>query len=160
VSVERAGAQLMVTLDGRARRVDAARLDETTLSLIFPDEGGASYEVGLEREGPGELAVHIAGSVLRAQVDGTRNARSRRAAVAGADAHGAGPEAVVSPMPGKVVRVLVAPGDRVAARQGLVVVEAMKMENELRAPKPGVVTAVNVREGMSVEARSVLVVVE
>jgi biotin carboxyl carrier protein len=63
-------------------------------------------------------------------------------------------------MPGKVVRVLVAPGDQVTARQGLVVVEAMKMENELRSPKDGRVTDVRVQQGMSVEAGRVLVVVE
>ena len=63
-------------------------------------------------------------------------------------------------MPGRVVRVLVAPGDRVAARQGLVIVEAMKMENELRSPKDGLVKTVSATEGLSVEAGTVLVVVE
>jgi biotin carboxyl carrier protein len=63
-------------------------------------------------------------------------------------------------MPGKVVRLLVSKGDTVAARQGVVVVEAMKMENELRAPKAGRVTEVHVREGMAVEAGRILVVVE
>jgi biotin carboxyl carrier protein len=63
-------------------------------------------------------------------------------------------------MPGRVVRVLVSPGDAVQARQGVVVVEAMKMENELRAPKAGTVREVNVAVGASVEAGRVLVVVE
>jgi biotin carboxyl carrier protein len=63
-------------------------------------------------------------------------------------------------MPGRIVKVLVTAGDAVAARQGLVVVEAMKMENELRAPRPGTVTDVRVREGMSVDANAVLVVIE
>ena len=63
-------------------------------------------------------------------------------------------------MPGKVVRVLVAPGDQVAARQGLVVVEAMKMENELRAVRAGRVASVAVIEGQSVDAGAVLAVVE
>jgi biotin carboxyl carrier protein len=63
-------------------------------------------------------------------------------------------------MPGKVVRVLVAPGDTVEARQGLVVVEAMKMENELRASGAGRVREVFVREGQSVEAGAALVIVE
>ncbi|MDE3153993.1 MAG: acetyl-CoA carboxylase biotin carboxyl carrier protein subunit, partial [Acidobacteriota bacterium] len=66
----------------------------------------------------------------------------------------------VAPMPGKVVRVLVAPGDAVTVRQPLVVVEAMKMENELRSPKDGVVREIKVGEGVSVEAGSLLVVVE
>jgi biotin carboxyl carrier protein len=63
-------------------------------------------------------------------------------------------------MPGKIVKVLVQPGDVVGARQGLVVVEAMKMENELRSQRPGTVADVRVKEGMSVEAGTVLVVVE
>ena len=63
-------------------------------------------------------------------------------------------------MPGKVVRVLVAPGAEVKARQGLVVVEAMKMENEVRAVRDGLVREVLVVEGQSVEAGAMLVVVE
>jgi biotin carboxyl carrier protein len=67
---------------------------------------------------------------------------------------------VLAPMPGRVVRVLVAPGDEVAAKQGVVVVEAMKMENELRSPKAGRVKEVMVTPGTSVDAGRVLVVIE
>jgi biotin carboxyl carrier protein len=63
-------------------------------------------------------------------------------------------------MPGRVVRVLAAPGEPVRDGQGLVVVEAMKMENELRAPRAGLVTDVLVQEGSAVEAGEVLVVIE
>ena len=63
-------------------------------------------------------------------------------------------------MPGRIVKVLVKAGDRVVRGQGLVVVEAMKMENELRATRDGTVAAVRVSEGMSVDANAVLVVVE
>jgi biotin carboxyl carrier protein len=63
-------------------------------------------------------------------------------------------------MPGRIVKVLVKTGDEVVAHQGLVVVEAMKMENELKASQAGRVTAVNVAEGMSVEANAVLVTLE
>ena len=63
-------------------------------------------------------------------------------------------------MPGKVVRVLVKPGDTVAARQPLVVVEAMKMENELRAGRDGTVAEVHVREGVSVDAGALLIVIQ
>jgi biotin carboxyl carrier protein len=62
-------------------------------------------------------------------------------------------------MPGKIVRVLVAAGDQVTARQGLVVVEAMKMENELRAPHAGRVAELTVREGQAVEAGATLAVI-
>jgi biotin carboxyl carrier protein len=75
-------------------------------------------------------------------------------------AHAAsGPQRIVAPMPGKIVRVLVKPGDPVRARQGLVVIEAMKMENELRAARDGTVTEVQAREAASVEAGAVLVVI-
>ena len=63
-------------------------------------------------------------------------------------------------MPGRVVRVLVEPGDEVAARQGVVVVEAMKMENELRSPRAGRVKEVSVTAGTSVEAGRILAVIE
>ena len=67
--------------------------------------------------------------------------------------------AVKAPMPGRVVRVLVAVGDRVIARQGVVVVEAMKMENELRGPRDGIVKEVGVVPGAAVETGAVLVVI-
>ena len=67
-------------------------------------------------------------------------------------AQGSGPQHVIAPMPGKIVRVLVKPGDDVEARQGLVVVEAMKMENELRASRAGRVKSIKVAEGQSVDA--------
>ncbi|MCL4813293.1 MAG: hypothetical protein KJ061_12435 [Vicinamibacteraceae bacterium] len=82
--------------------------------------------------------------------------RARRAGVAAA----AGEQRIVAPMPGKVLRVLVAPGDEVAVRQPLVVVEAMKMENELASPKAGRVKDVPAVAGESVEAGRLLVVVE
>ena len=63
-------------------------------------------------------------------------------------------------MPGRIVKVLVKAGDAVAASQGLVVVEAMKMENELRSPRAGTVTEVRVTEGALVEANAVLIVIE
>jgi biotin carboxyl carrier protein len=67
---------------------------------------------------------------------------------------------LVAPMPGKVVRVLVERGQAVAEAQGLVVVEAMKMENEIRAPREGTISEVHVREGQAVEGGALLVVLE
>jgi biotin carboxyl carrier protein len=88
-------------------------------------------------------------------VDGRRQVRTDPAVTVGS-----GDERLVAPMPGRVVRILVKPGDAVVARQGLVVVEAMKMENELGATRPGRVKDVAVTEGASVEAGRLLVVVE
>jgi len=83
--------------------------------------------------------------------------RSRR----GVDTAGAsGVQKITAPMPGKVLRVLVRAGDEVTLRQPLVVIEAMKMENELASPKAGRVKEVAVSEGQSVEAGRLLVIVE
>ena len=73
---------------------------------------------------------------------------------------GTGPQRIAAPMPGKVVRVLVKTGDAVAARQPLVVVEAMKMENELRAGRDGTIAEIHAQEGQSVEAGALLVVIQ
>jgi pyruvate carboxylase subunit B len=86
----------------------------------------------------------------------TRAIRDLSAARAGP----AGPAPIVAPMPGLIVRVSVAVGDRVEAGQGVVVMEAMKMENELRATSAGTVTAVEVSPGNAVEKGAILVVLE
>jgi biotin carboxyl carrier protein len=103
----------------------------------------------------GTLVVHVGTSPVAV----TLNGRRRKAAAGhGHDAKGADSAwRLVAPMPGKVVRVLVAAGDAVKARQPLVVVEAMKMENELRAGRDGHVTAIHVREGASVDAGTLLI---
>ena len=82
------------------------------------------------------------------------------AARAAPPARVSGPARIVAPMPGRLVRVLVSTGQDVQAGQGLVVVEAMKMENEIRAPRSGRVKDVPAREGQAVEAGALLVVVE
>jgi biotin carboxyl carrier protein len=146
VQVERAGDRFTVVLDGTRHVVDAAEIEPGRWSLLF-DQQGASHEV-LVRNGRGDaLTVLVDGAVVPVTLRDPRRRLAGRAAVT-AD----GPVRLVAPMPGKVVRVLVAPGDAVAVRQGLVVVEAMKMENEIRAPRPGVVADIFVREGTLVEA--------
>ncbi|MFO7692956.1 MAG: acetyl-CoA carboxylase biotin carboxyl carrier protein subunit [Vicinamibacterales bacterium] len=147
-----------VVVDGVERVVDAAAVDASTFSLIWPDNGRSSHEVGLSPTGlPGEIAVHMPAGVASAKV--LTGAASRFGRGAGA-AQAAGTQQVLAPMPGRVVKLLVRAGDEVKARQGLVVVEAMKMENELRSPKDGRVIEVLVAEGASVEAGRPLVVVE
>ncbi len=162
VAVERDGELYRVSVAGRTHLVDLARVDRSTLSLIFSRGEADSHEVAIaERLEPGELEVHLRAGVVYARLDGKNRARARRV-VAGMEpfAAASGTQEIVAPMPGKVVRVLVAAGDEVKVRQGLVVVEAMKMENELRSPKDGRVKEVRVQQGTSVEAGRVLVVVE
>jgi biotin carboxyl carrier protein len=127
------------------------------LSLLFDGTGSASREVQVTPATVrGELLVTLAGRNVSATVNGRRTGR------VGADggAGGPGDQAILAPMPGRVLRVLVSVGDEVAARQGVVVVEAMKMENELRSPKAGRIKEVSVTAGTLVEAGRVLLVVE
>jgi biotin carboxyl carrier protein len=105
--------------------------------------------------GPGQVLVTLGTKTVTATVNGRRTGRAAESAT-----HAHGEQSVVAPMPGRVVRVLVAAGDEVAARQGVVVVEAMKMENELRSPKAGRVRDVHVSPGTSVEAGRVLIVID
>ena len=158
VSVERtAHGRYRVTLDGRLHEIDVMRVGTLGLSLLLDAAHGVSRDVQVTPAArPGDLLVRIDGRTIVATLNGRRT--GRLASDAGAHAHGEQP--VVAPMPGRVVRILVSPGDAVAARQGVVVVEAMKMENELRAPKAGRVKEVAVESGTSVEAGRVLLVIE
>ena len=157
VKVEKAGpagSRFRVTVDGQARVVDAVGVEDDTISMVLPEDGAASYEIGFaEGLQSGEVTVYTHSGTLHAIVNGRR---TRQGALAAAE----GVQRVVAPMPGKVLRVLVKPGDEVTARQPLVVVEAMKMENELSSPKAGRVKDVAVTEGLSVEAGRLLLVVE
>ena len=157
VTVERvptAPERFQVTVDGTAHVVDAVAVGDDTLSLIFPDAGGGSHDVGfVNGRSPAELVVYLPSGTLTAIINGRRSRRSTEMAAAGE-------QRIVAPMPGKVVRVMASPGDEVAARQPLVVVEAMKMENELASPRGGRVREVAVSAGESVEAGRLLVVVE
>ncbi len=165
VSVVRKGALLHVAIDGRTHIVDARRVGESALSLLVQSNGAGvpvrSIDAALavrSGNGDGDLDVHLAGRTIAVQV---RQAGAfGRQKKGGAAAHGAGPQRVTSPMPGKVVRLLVKAGDQVIAKQGLVVVEAMKMENELRAARDGRVRELSVAEGQSVDAGTVLLIVE
>lgn len=158
VSVERPlPGRYHVTLDGTLHEVDASRVGEYGLSLVLDDGRGASREVQIVPAGaPGELLAGLDGRTVAVRVNGRRRRRG------GADGvpHADGEQQVVAPMPGRVVRILVAPGDQVAARQAVIVVEAMKMENELRSPKAGRVKHVGVTPGMSVDGGRVLIVIE
>jgi biotin carboxyl carrier protein len=158
VDIERKDGFYRVVIDGAERMVDAAAVDGSTFSLICLDAGRSSQEVGLSPTAlPGEIAVHMPSGVASVRV--VTGAAGRFGRGAGA-AQAAGTQQVLAPMPGKIVKILVKAGDQVKARQGLVVVEAMKMENELRSPKDGRVSDVLVAEGASVEAGRLLVVVE
>jgi biotin carboxyl carrier protein len=156
--VERQNGRFQVTVDDRVFDVDARQVSRETLSLLVREGEGAATSVDAtmqSRPGEASLEVTLRGQTWPATFVSRVAARGRDSGAAGA-----GPQQVLSPMPGKVTRVLVQPGQAVEARQGLVVIEAMKMENELRASKAGRVRAVRVAEGQLVEAGALLVIVE
>jgi biotin carboxyl carrier protein len=148
VEIRPQGGGFRVTLDGRELSVDAVPLGRMTSLLV----DGRSHDVAVEAETDG-YRVHFPGRSVRVElVDAARGA-----AAPARRAHG--PARLTAPMPGRVVRVLVDAGAEVAAGQGVVVVEAMKMENELRSPRAGRVEQVAVREGQAVEAGALLLVI-
>jgi biotin carboxyl carrier protein len=164
VGIVRKGGLLLVDVDGRTHLVDARRVSESIVSMLVQLDGAAtparSVDAAFAAHGAnGDVDVHIDGRAIALQIR-PAGAFGRQKKEGQGGAAGAGPQRVIAPMPGKVVRVLVKPGDEVTARQGLVVVEAMKMENELRAARDGRVRDVAVKEGQSVDAGTVLLTVE
>ncbi len=113
-------------------------------------DGARSFEV---RVTPGEVRVNGRQLDIRLEDPRAWNPQALRGALAGS-------AQIKAPMPGKVVRILVAPGEEVRAGQGVIVVEAMKMQNELKSPRDGRVTSVAVKENDTVNSGAVLVTIE
>jgi len=116
---------------------------------------GRSYDARVEERPGGGIVVVIDGFRFEIEVHDPRR-WTRKSAGRG----DAGVQRIVAPMPGKVVRVLISPGDAVEPGQGLLVVEAMKMQNELKATRAGKVIAVPAKEGATVAAGEVLATIE
>jgi biotin carboxyl carrier protein len=155
IDVESLGeGRFHVSLDGGAPRlVDAARLEGTALHLLVD---ARSHEAEVSDD-EGSVVVRLGDVERRIELVDER----RRRLVSGGGGQAAAGRAVLkAPMPGKVVKLLVKPGDEVAEGQGVVLIEAMKMENELRSPKSGRIASVAVVEGQTVEGRAELLVVE
>jgi biotin carboxyl carrier protein len=157
VVVTRIGDAFAVSVDGHTRHVNAARIDGHSLSLLVDAVCPQSHEVSIVADpSSGQLVVHVGAVPVAVALNGRRRwGRKDDGAAAGS-----GPQRLVAPMPGKVVRVLVKVGDRVGVRQPVVVVEAMKMENELRASREGTIVEIHAREGLSVEAGALLIVIQ
>jgi biotin carboxyl carrier protein len=152
VELDREADRWKISLDGQPIDADAVEIGPNTLSLILD---GQSYEVRITHSADGVLKLQTGLQEFSAQVVDPRAWRGRR--------HGAleveGRQQVTAPMPGKVIRILVQAGDRVEAGQGLLVVEAMKMQNEIRSPKGGTIERLQVKEGQAVNAGEVLCIV-
>ena len=152
VEVVHEGPRLLLRLDGRELEADAVEVATGTYSILLE---GQSFEVRVQPEPGGGLHVQTHGEEYPVVVHDPRVWRGKRGGVLEAE----GRQQVTAPMPGKIVRVLVAAGDQVEAGQGLLVVEAMKMQNEIKAPKTGTVERVLVAEGQAVNAGHVLAIV-
>ena len=135
-------------IDGRTIEADITQIAPDTLSILHE---GKSYEV---RRGANNT-IAVGEHNYEISLTDPRSWQSRHRVATGTS----GPQKVTASMPGRVVRVLAAAGTHIRAGQGLVVIEAMKMQNEVRAPRDGTVTAVLVQEGTPVNAGEVLAIV-
>ncbi len=152
VELVRAGHGWRCSLDGRDVPLDVVSTQENVLSILVD---GKSYEVKQENA-TSETDIVVGHERFVASVRDPRSFRSRRGV--GAADHGI--KKITAPMPGKIVRVLAGVGAEVELGQSVIVIEAMKMQNELKAPKKGVIKKLSVSEGATVEAGQALAEVE
>ena len=151
LDLNRADGRWSCRLDGRELEVDAILARPDVLSLRI---GNMAYEVKSERVA-GDWHLWVGSTRFAAEVRDPRSLRGRSRA---GDDHG--PKKITAPMPGKVARLLVREGDEVKPGAGVAVVEAMKMQNEIKSPKKGTVQKILVGEGATVNAGDVLAIVE
>jgi biotin carboxyl carrier protein len=151
LEIDRALGGWSCRLDGRSVEADAVLIRPGMLSLRLGDQ---CYEAKREPLA-GEWKIWIGEESWNVEV---RDPRSLRGRVRLSDEHGA--QKLTAPMPGKVVRILVEPGARVEAGAGIMVVEAMKMQNEVKSPKEGTIQKILVSQGAAVNAGDVLAIVE
>jgi biotin carboxyl carrier protein len=149
VDLERDANRWRISLDGEAIDADAVEIAPNIFSILL---NGKSHEVRVTPSTSGALTLQTAHQEFTAEVIDPRAWRGRR--------HGAleaeGRQQILAPMPGKIIRVLVRTGETVETGQGLLVVEAMKMQNEIRSPKSGTVERLLVKEGQPVNAGEIL----
>jgi biotin carboxyl carrier protein len=139
-------------LDGREIVLDFVPTQTGSGSLLI---GGKSWQVR-QRSVGGEPGITVGRDHFDVNVRDPRSLRARRRSDSAAD----GIKKITAPMPGKVVRILRAVGDEVEAGQSVLVIEAMKMQNELKSPKKGVLRKIMAGEGSAVEAGQILAEVE
>lgn len=151
------GAEGVVSaeVDGRTYEVEVRELPRGEYLLVV---GRRVYRSRVESRGdsPGHFLVTLPDHTYDVTVIDPRRLRSGQTDAA----HDSGTAQIISPMPGKVVRVMVEAGVEVAAGDGIVVVEAMKMQNEMKSPKAGTVVSINAAEGTTVSAGDVLAIIE
>jgi biotin carboxyl carrier protein len=151
VEVSKPGERLRWRVDGRELEADAVEISPGVFSVII---AGESIEVRIEPKGS-DLRVFAGGREYAATIQDPRELKKNRSGAAEA----AGRQSVTAPMAGKIVRCLVTVGDEVQVGQGLAIVEAMKMQNEIRSPKTGKIERVAVVDGQTVNPGDVVAVV-
>ena len=149
VEVREAQGRYRVTIGGKSLDLDLVKIGESDLSVLVE---GVSHDLTLEKT-PLGFAVLLRGDRFDVELKD-----AVKGAALGKATH-TGPVKLMAPMPGKVVKALVAPGDFVEAGQGVLVMEAMKMENELKAHRAGTVLEIRVKEGQAVEMGVLLLVI-
>ncbi|HUM06655.1 MAG TPA: biotin/lipoyl-containing protein [Terriglobales bacterium] len=152
MELEGADGHWTCRLDGQYIFVDAILTRPDVLSLLID---GRSFEIKREQTAT-DLHLWVGSRRFAVELHDPRSLRSRRDGAG--DEHG--PRKLVAPMPGKVVRVLVEENSQVETGQGIVVVEAMKMQNEIKSPKKGVVQKILAVQGTNVNSGDVLAIVE
>lgn len=166
LEIQIAGAKRRVEISQRGGKffVKLGSDSEEPLDAIFPEAGivqfirnGTSDEIRVEplREAD-TLSLDHRGKKIEVAVRDPRTLRSRRAGAAGET----GPQKITAPMPGKVVRILAPAGAQVEAGDGVIVIEAMKMQNELKSPKAGKVQKITVAQGATVNPGDTLAIIE
>lgn len=145
------GARVTGTIDGNPVEANAVQISPGIYSILI---AGSAFEVRVEGA-PEGLRVNVAGREYSADIRDPREWRRAGGSALETEGH----QKVAAPMPGKVIRLLVKAGDKVEAGNGLLVVEAMKMQNEVRSPKSGTVERLVVSEGQAVTAGETLAVI-
>ncbi len=137
-------------------RLEDAQVSEPEPGMYVVILKDRVFRCELERSSSGQTTVIINGRRMSVTVRDKRHSRGP----AGGGAGASGKVNLIAPMPGKVVRVLLSPGDQVEPSQGVLVVEAMKMQNEVQSPKQGRVAEIRAGEGQTVNAGDILAVIE
>ncbi|HEY4817956.1 MAG TPA: biotin/lipoyl-containing protein [Candidatus Acidoferrum sp.] len=149
VDLEREANHWRISLDGDRVDADAIEIAPNIFSVLLK---GKSHEIRVTPTPTGALTLQTGRQEFTAEIIDPRAWRGRHHGTLEAE----GRQQILAPMPGKIVRVLVQAGEKVQAGQGLLVVEAMKMQNEIRSPKSGTVERLLVKEGQPVNAGEVL----
>ncbi len=151
VEIDRRGKTPSFRIDGQPIEADVAEISPGVYSLLL---GGRSFEARVDPKGSGHLEIEMGGRRIVVELVGSRASAGERG---GGELEGR--QQITAPMPGKVVRTLMTEGQQVEAGQGILVLEAMKMQNEVRSPKSGALERLLVTEGQTVNSGDLLAIV-